>query len=74
LDSESDTFTDSDYQPSEISTAPATSPRGRPLGSKNITDSWKNTATTKWKPPKKIVVEPDPEAIAMRTRSKNVQY
>ncbi len=64
---------ESNNQPSGINTAPATSPRGRPLGSKNITDSWKNTATTKWKPPKKVVVEPDPEAIATRTRSKNVQ-
>jgi hypothetical protein len=73
LDSESDTSTDSNNQPSGIKTAPATSPRGRPLGSKNITDSWKNTAKTKWIPPRKVVVEPDPEAIATRTRSKNVQ-
>jgi hypothetical protein len=73
LDSESETSTDSDNQPTDINTTPATSPRGRPLGSKNITDSWKNTATTKWKPPRKVVVEPDPEAIATRTRSRHIQ-
>jgi hypothetical protein len=70
LDSDSETSTDSDNQPTETSTTPATSPRGRTIGSKNITDSWKNTATTKWKPPRKVVVEPDPEAIATRTRSR----
>jgi hypothetical protein len=73
-DSESDTSTDSGSiisQPNDTDTVPATSPRGRPPGTKNITDLWKNTASTKWKPPMKIVIEPDPEAITTRTRSKN---
>jgi hypothetical protein len=73
LDSESDTSTDSGNQPNKIDTAPTTSPRGRPPGSKNITDSWKNTATLLWKPPRKVVVNPDPEVIATRTRSRQIQ-
>jgi hypothetical protein len=47
--------------------------RGRQPGSRNQPNSWKNTAAPKWKPPSKIVVEADPEAIATRTRSKQVQ-
>ena len=36
-------------------------------------DSWKNTAHTLWKPSSKILVDPDPEAISTRTRSKAFQ-
>jgi hypothetical protein len=31
---------------------------------KLLVDSWKNTATTLWKPKTKVVVQPDPEAIS----------
>jgi hypothetical protein len=56
LDSDSETSMESDYQPGEISTTPAISSKGRPVGSRNIKDSWKNTATTEWKPPRKMVI------------------
>jgi hypothetical protein len=46
----------------EVLATLVTSPRGRPPGSRNQPDSWK-----------KIVVEADPEAIATRTRNKQVQ-
>ncbi len=36
-------------------------------------DSWKNTSSTEWNPPKKTVIEPDPESIATRTRSRHFQ-
>jgi hypothetical protein len=75
-DSDNETSTDSESvksSPKDKSPTPVTSPRGRPQGSKNLPDSWKNTAATKWKPPKKIVVEIDPGAIATRTRSRQAQ-
>jgi hypothetical protein len=60
LDSDSETSTDSE-------------PKERTVKSKSNKDTWKNTATTLWKPPKKVVIEPDPESIATRTRSRHVQ-
>ncbi len=60
LDSDSETSTDS--EPPETQTK-----------SKNNKDTWKNTATSLWKPPRKLVIEEDPESIATRTRSRNVQ-
>jgi hypothetical protein len=60
LDSDSETSTDSE-------------PAKKSIKSKNTTESWKNTASTLWKPSRKVVIEPDPESIATRTRSKNVQ-
>ncbi len=54
---------------SETDTTPTKSARGKPT-TKNIVDSWKNTATRLWKPASKVVISPDPEAISTRTQSK----
>jgi hypothetical protein len=60
LDSDSETSKDSE-------------PELRTVKSKSNKDSWKNTATTAWTPPRKVVIERDPESIATRTRSRHVQ-
>jgi hypothetical protein len=73
LDSESNTSTDSENQSNQTHTTPTTSTRGKPQKSKNITDLWKNTATTLWKLTKIVIVNPDPEAISTRTRSRQIQ-
>ncbi len=41
--------------------------------SHNKKDSWKNTHSKEWRPPRKTVITPDPESIATRTRSRNIQ-
>jgi hypothetical protein len=62
----------SSTESSEPDTTPPTLTRGKPK-SKGIVDSWKNMATTLWKPTTKVVTKPDPEAISTRTRSKQDQ-
>jgi hypothetical protein len=44
--------------------------RGRPQGSKNLKESWKNTIASEWKPPRKFCPVQDPDCIASRTRSR----
>jgi hypothetical protein len=62
----------SSTESSETDTTPSTPTRGRPKA-KNMVDSWKNTATTLWKPTTKVIENPDLEAISTRTRSKQIQ-
>ena len=52
---------------SETETSPPTVAKGRPK-TKTYVDTWKNKATTLWKPTKKVIVDPDPEAISNRTQ------
>ena len=44
--------------------------RGRPPGSKNKTESWKNYIASEWKPPRNIISGQDSDAVSSRTRSK----
>ena len=41
--------------------------RGRPQGSRNRTDSWKNTSETPWKPSISVKLKTDPDSIVSRT-------
>jgi hypothetical protein len=66
LDSNSST------ESSDIDNSPPTFTK-KNLPTRNFVDSWKKSAQSLWKPSSKIIVNPDPEAISTRTRSKSVQ-
>ncbi len=45
--------------------------RGRPQGSKNLTESWKNTVASEWKPRQTCIPIQNPDSNTSRTRSKH---
>jgi hypothetical protein len=58
---------------SDSETSSESEPEQKTVKTHSNKDSWKNNSSTEWKPPKRTVIEPDPELIATRTRSRQVQ-